>query len=124
MERMVTKRDMDKALSKMHQNTEDIRSVGEELSCLREEIKASNEEMRPRVDRLEKTPDDCERRTSSKEAAFFKARRSLRIWPIAGTDNKSMMDAFLHFTKVALKLEPNPIMANEIEGLIQVRNIP
>ena len=63
-------------------------------------------------------------RTDPRQAAFDKARRSMRIWPIDGEDQHQLNAAFRDFAVEALLVSDTVVRTAGITDVIRVRSSP
>ena len=61
---------------------------------------------------------------TSREAAYDKARRSLRAWPIEGDNQCQLLESFKNFALEALQIPREVYNDTKISEIIRVRNSP
>ena len=62
--------------------------------------------------------------SSSKHAAYEKARRSMRVWPIEGTNDDDMNAKFRDFAVEALQVQDTVVRNARITDIVRVRSSP
>lgn len=116
----------------------------EQLDQMMNQIKSNSSALRSLERKVDNTNESNERRfrqledriqsggggssaaalTDSKKAAFDKARRSMRVWPIQGEDQDAMNAAFRDFAVDALMIPDTVVRNARITDLIRVRSSP
>ena len=121
------KEDLDKVMQKVDQNTNAITAMNLRMTNIEGQISSNNNRQDEKLiefeDRLSRTHSTPSLR-SSREAAYDKARRSLRVWPIEGEDTNELRKNFKDFAINALLIAQDTVDNTNILEIIRVRNSP
>ena len=62
--------------------------------------------------------------SDGKDRSFWRARHSIRVWPVEGMTEPDMREAFVMFVRLALRISENEIADLKIEAVRRTRSSP
>ena len=101
-----------------------IKRNASSLVSLEKKVESTNESNERRFEMIESRLDMGTRVPDHRQAAFDKARRSLRAWPIHGEDKDELDAAFRDFAVEALLIPDTAVRATAYSDIIRVRSSP
>ena len=122
------KEDLENVMERVDRNTNAITTMNLRMTNIEGQISSFNSKQDAKLVDLEEKltqehrPSGVNR--SSREAAYDKARRSLRVWPIKGDDVGELETNFRDFCLEALMVTQETIDVTVLDGIIRVRNAP
>ena len=96
------KDDLDRLMIRVDGNAGAIRDLNTRITDIEGQFRTTTNMQEERLRAMEVKIDRAPTETSSREAAYDKARRSLRIWPIDGEDENELLKNFRDFAIDAL----------------------
>ena len=118
------KEDLDKLMGQVDRNATAINSINARINDLEGQFRQANGGQEQRFRDLEIKLDQPASDHQSREAAYDKARRSLRVWPIKGEDEKEMRGNLTEFAINALLIDEDTMDSIAIKEIIRVRSSP
>ena len=115
---------LEQVMDRVDKNTGAIKSLSSRITTIEDQISLSSARQEDKITGIEARLDCGTRGSDSREAAYDKARRSLRVWPIKGNDDDELDANFRDFAIEALQLTPESIRNTKYASIIRVRNSP
>ena len=105
-----------------------IRSNSDALISLERKVECTNDSNDRRFkiieEKLDKRSITTHDHSDSRRAAYDKARRSMRVWPIEGDNNDEMDAGFRDFAVDALQIQDTVVRRARITDIVRVRSSP
>lgn len=115
---------LEQMMVQIKSNSNALVSLERKVDCTNEANEIRFRTIEDRLDAGHTSDHDRDPLLESKKAAFDKARRSMRVWPIAGDDEDQLDAAFRDFAVDALQVPDVTVRQANITNVIRVRSSP
>ena len=113
------KEQLDQMMTQIKANSSALVSQERKVKCTNESNERRFRSIEDRFDAV-----SAIRNEDSRQAAYDKARRSMRVWPIKGENQDAMDAAFQDFAVEALAVPDTVVRKMKLAGIIRVRSSP